>query len=126
MKGGTTKTPGLGSYSNVSQKYLNQDGDELEINIVDYNTAYAMYSTVMAAYASGFEIDNTEQQIKGFQHSDQVKGWTILEKKDQVAEAYVGVSDRFHITVKADNQESVDFVIDVTTEEIPVDELVKL
>ena len=126
MDGGTTTTPGLGSYSNVGQRYLNQNGDKLEINIVDYNTAYSMYSTVMAAYASGFEIDNTNQKIKGFQYSEDIKGWTILQKKDHVAEAYAGVSDRFHITVKADNQESVDFVIDVTTKGIPVDKLARL
>jgi hypothetical protein len=126
MDGGTTKTPGLGSYSNVGQRYLNKNGDKLEINIVDYNTAYAMYSTVMAAYVSGFEIDNTNQQIKGFQYSDDVKGWTILQKKDQVAEVYAGVSDRFHITVKADNQKSVEFLMDVTTKEIPVDKLASL
>jgi len=126
MDGGTTKTPGFGSYSNVGQKYLNKNGDKLEINIVDYNTAYAMYSTVMAAYVSGFEIDNTNQQIKGFQFSDDVKGWTILQKKDHIAEAYAGVSDRFHITVKAYNQESIDFVLDVTTKEIPVDKLARL
>jgi len=125
MDGGTTKTPGIGSYSTVSQKYLNEDGDKVEINIVDYNTAYAMYTTIMAAYASGFEIDNTNEQIKGFKHSDDVTGWTILRKKDHVAEAYAGISDRFHITVQADNQESIDFVIDVTTKEIPVDRLAK-
>ena len=126
MDGGTTKIPGFGSYSNVGQRYLNADGDEVEINIVDYNTAYAMYTTIMGAYAFGFEIDNTNEQIKGFEHSDDVKGWTVLRKKDHVAEAYAGVSDRFHITVQADNQESIDFVIDVTTKEIPVDRLAKL
>ncbi len=126
LQGATTKTPGLGSYSTVSQEYQNQSGDKLEINIVDYNTAYAMYTTVMGAYAAGFEIDNTEQQVKGFQHSDDVKGWTILQKKDQKAEAYAGVSDRFHIAVKADNQDNVDFVVDVTTKEVPVDKLAKL
>ena len=126
MDGGTTKTPGLGSYSNVEQKYLNANGDRLEVSIVDYNTAYAMYSTVMAAYAAGFEIDNTNEQIKGFEHSEDVKGWTILHKKDQMAEAYVGVSDRFYIMVKADNQEDIDLVLDVTTKKIPVDQLAKL
>ncbi len=125
MEGGTTTTPGFGSYSNVGQGYLNADGDKVEINIVDYNTAFAMYSTIMAAYASGFEIDNTNEQIKGFEHSDEVKGWTVLQKKDHSAEAYAGVSDRFHITVQADNQESIDFVMDVITKEIPVDRLAK-
>jgi hypothetical protein len=126
MDGGTTKTPGLGSYSNVGQRYLNADGDKVEINIMDYNTAYAIYTTTMAAYASGFEIDNTNEQIKGFEYSDDVKGWTMLQKKDHVAEAYAGVSDRFHITVHADNQESIDFVMDVATKEIPIDRLAKL
>ena len=46
MNGGTTTTPGLGSFSNVGQRYLNADGDEVEIDIVDYNAAYAMYSTI--------------------------------------------------------------------------------
>lgn len=125
MDGGTTTTPGFGSYSTVGQRYLNADGDKVEINIVDYNTAFAMYTTIMAAYASGFEIDNTNEQIKGINYSDEVKGWTVLRKKDHVAEAYAGVSDRFHITVQADNQKSIDFVIDVITKEIPVDRLAK-
>lgn len=125
MDGNTTKSPGIGSYSNVEQRYLNANGDNLEINIVDYNAAYAMYSTIMAAYTSGFEIDNTNEQIKGFEHSDDVRGWTVLHKKDHAAEAYAGVSDRFHITVQADNQENIDFVMDVITREIPVDQLAK-
>jgi len=123
IDGGTTSTPGLGSFSNVGQRYLNPDGDEVEIDIVDYNTAYAMYSTIMAAYASGFEIDNTDETIKGFEYSDEIKGWSVLRKKDHVAEAYVGVSDRFHISVQADNQESTDFVIDIITENVPVKRL---
>ncbi len=125
MEGGTTTTPGFGSYSNVGQRYLNADGDKVEINIVDYNTAFAMYTTIMAAYASGFEIDNTNEQIKGFNYSDEVKGWTVLQKKSNRAEVYAGVSDRFHITVQADNQKSIDFVMDVITKEIPVDQLAK-
>jgi len=123
IDGGTTTSPGLGSFSNVSQRYLNASGDEVEIDIVDYNTAFAMYSTIMAAYASGIEIDNTEEQIKGFEYSDEIKGWTVLRKKDHVAEAYIGVNDRFHISVQADNQESTDFVIDVITKNMSVDRL---
>lgn len=126
MNGGTTKTPGLGSYSNVVQSYLDAEGNELEVSIVDYNTALAMYSTVMAVYASGFEIDNTNEHIKGFEHSEQVKGWTVLHKKNHKAEAYAGVSDRFHISVKADNQENTDLVMEVITNGIPLDQLVKL
>ena len=123
IDGGTTTSPGLGSFSNVGQRYLNADGDEVEIDIVDYNTAFAMYSTIMAAYASGIEIDNVDEQIKGFEYSDEIKGWTVLWKKDHVAEAYIGVSDRFHISVQADNQESTDFVIDVITQNMSVDRL---
>lgn len=123
IDGGTTTSPGLGSFSNVGQRYLNASGDEVEIDIVDYNTAFAMYSTIMAAYASGIEIDNTDERIKGFEYSDEIKGWTVLRKKDYVAEAYIGVNDRFHISVQADNQESTDFVIDVITKNMPVDRL---
>ena len=126
MQGGTTTTPGMGSYSNVSQDYENAAGDRLSVSIVDYNAAYALYSTIMAAYVSGFEIDNTEEHIKGFKLSDDVKGWTVHKKKQNRAEAYTGVSDRFHITVEADNQNGIDFVMDVSTEEIPVDKLAKM
>lgn len=126
MDGGTTKTPGLGSYSNVSQNYENSDGNRVRISIVDYNAAFGLYTTIMAAYISGFEIDNTNERIKGFNLSENVKGWTVLKKKSHEAEAYTGVSDRFHITVEADNQNDIDFVMEVSTKEISVDKLAKL
>ena len=126
MQGGTNTTPGMGSYSNVNQDYENQAGDRLSISIVDYNAAYALYTTIMAAYVSGFEIDNTEEHIKGFSISDDVKGWTVHRKKENRAQIYTGVSDRFHITVEADNQEDIGFVMDVTTEEIALDKLAKM
>ncbi len=126
LEGGTTNTPGYGSYSNVMQRYINSDGNQVTINIVDYNAAAMMYSTIMAAYASGFEIDNTDQHIKGFELSQDVKGWTVYHKKSRRAEAYAGVADRFHISVEADEQDNIDMVKNVTTKSIPVEKLAKL
>ena len=123
LDGGTTKTPGMGSYSNVSQRYENADGDRLRISITDYNAAYAMFTTVMGAYMAGFEIDNTREHVKGFEAGDDMRGWTSFQKKDGDVELNAGIGDRFHISVEADNQEDVDMVMDVATEAINIDKL---
>ncbi len=123
LDGGTTKTPGMGSYSNVSQRYENGDGDQLRISITDYNAAYAMFTTVMGVYMAGFEIDNTREHVKGFEMGEDMRGWTEFQKKDGDAQINAGVGDRFHINVEADNQEDVDMVMDVATKAIDIDKL---
>jgi len=126
LDGGTTTAPGMGSYSNVSQRYENGDGDQLSISITDYNAAYTLFTTVMGVYAAGFEMDNTREQLKGFELNDDVRGWTVYHKKDGDVELYAGVADRFHIAVEAENQDGIDMVMEVATEVVPIKDLLDM
>ena len=61
LDGSTTKSPGLGSVSAVSQRYVNENGDYVEVQLVDYVGAYSMYTSMFSIYASGFEVDNADE-----------------------------------------------------------------
>ncbi len=126
LDGGTTSMPGTGSFSNVTQRYKNSDGDELKITILDYNAAQMMFMTTMAAYASGFSIDTPDSMIKGLEISDNIKGWQELEKKRKEAKSVVGIAQRFYVEVEADNQENTDFTNTVLKDEIDIFELAEL
>ena len=126
LDGSTTKTPGMGSVSTVSQRYINDDGDRLKVELVDYVGALSIYTSMISMYASGFEIDNSDQHMKGFTIDEDIKGWQVFHKKTKKVELNVGIAGRFMATVQADNQPSVDFAKELITEEMQVGKLAKM
>lgn len=126
LDGSTTKTPGLLSVSEVSQRYVNADGDRLEVKLVDYIGAFSVYTSMFSVYASGFEIDNSNEHLKGFTIDDDIKGWQVYKKKSKKAEINAGISGRFVVTIKADNQPSVEFAKEIMTDEMPIQKLAKM
>ena len=126
LDGSTTKTPGMGSVSTVSQRYINDDGDRLRVELVDYVGALAMYTSMISVYASGFEVDNSDQHMKGFTIDDDIKGWQVYHKKTKKVELNVGIAGRFMASIEADNQSSVDFAKELVTEEMQVEKLAKM
>lgn len=126
LDGSTTKTPGMGSVSTVSQRFVNSDGDHLDITLVDYVGALSMYTSMLSVYASGFEVDNSDQHMKGFTINDDIKGWQVFHKKSGDVELNAGIAGRFMATIEADNQSSVDFAREILTDEMQVEKLAKM
>jgi len=121
MDGNTTNMPGM-SFSTVAQSYRNDAGDRINIAIIDYNAAYSMYNAAMAFYGTGLEIESTEEKIKGFAISDEVKGWEVFKKKTGDAELFAGVASRFYVTIDSRNQEDSEFIKEVL-QSMPLDDM---
>ena len=124
LDGNSTNMMGM-SYSNVRQTYVDVDGYVLTIEIMDYNFANSMYMAATAIYGVGMEIDNTEQRLKSFTLSEDVKGWEVLKKKKNKASVFVGIAGRFFISIEADGQEDTDLVKEIL-DGLDLDQLAKL
>ena len=127
LNGSTNKMAGM-SQSVAKQMYLNDIGDELAIEIKDFNGSATTYVTgVMAAYMmEGYEIDDSNQHVKTFKLSEEIKGMKTYGKKNKKAQVDLMVTDRFHINLSMENQENWDKALDIIQEEMALDELVKL
>ncbi len=98
------------------------------IKIRDFNGSATTYVTgVMAAYMmDGYEIDDSNQHVKTFKLSDEIKGMQTYDKKNKKAQVDLMVTDRFHISPSIENQENWDKALEIIQEEIALNELVKL
>lgn len=97
------------SLSNVKADYKKGE-DELEINLVDYNSAFSMLQLVTAAWGMGLSVNNDNEKAGGVKISGDIKGWETFRKKEKSAEVVLAISDRFLLTVKARNQSNTEFV----------------
>ncbi len=125
-EGSTSQAPGMGSVSAVSQRYVNENGDQVVVELVDYVGAFSMYTSMFSVYAAGFEVDNADEHLKGFTINENIKGWQIYHKKTKKAEVNAGIAGRFMLIVEADNQPSINFVKEIITEEMRMEELAKM
>lgn len=112
LDGNTTNMMGM-SYSNVRQRYADSDGNSLTIEIIDYNAANSLFVAATAVYGTGMEIDNTDERMKGYKLSEDIKGWEVLKKKRNKASVFAGVVGRFFISIEAEGQNDTDGVKDI-------------
>ncbi len=113
-KGQTMNMQGM-SYSTVEQKYSNGK-ETIKVSIMDYNAAYSMYTMATAIYPPGTKFEDNNQRVESFKKDDDLRGWEVYGKKSKDAELVYGVGYRFLVTIKADNQEDMDFVYDIADE----------
>ncbi len=127
LNGSTNKMAGM-SQSVAKQIYINDNGDELTMEIKDFNGSATTYVTgVMAAYMmEGYEIDDSNQHVKTFKLSEEIKGMKTYGKKNKKAQVDLMVTDRFHINLSMENQKNWDKALEIIQEEIALDKLVKL
>jgi len=112
LQGGTVNMTGV-SYSNVEQRYSNDNGDNMKITIMDYNAALQMYSLAMAFYGTSLDIDDTNQRLKSFTLDEEIKGWHSYKKKLNRVELFAGIANRFYVTINMDGQEEGDDAVAV-------------
>jgi hypothetical protein len=86
------------SYSTAQQTY--EKGDSyLNIMIMDYQGAAAMYSAAAMTWSSGMSFEDDDQKANSVS-IDGYSGWLVYEKQDHVSELLVGVKDRYLIQVE--------------------------
>lgn len=107
--GATINMPGA-SYSSAEVVFKNDNGDRIKVQLLDYNAAYQMYSSVTALWAMGMSVDTPEQKAGGIKFEGDIGGWEEYGKKNQKAQITLGIGYRFWLQIEADNQENTEFV----------------
>lgn len=111
-KGASMDMQGM-SYSSAEIRFKNQDGDNINISLLDYNAAYNMYSMATAMWASGFKIDTSEEFAQSISFGGNINGWESYKKKSNQASIAIGIGDRFLLTIEGNNQDGTDKLKDV-------------
>ncbi len=101
------------SYSNAEGRYKNSNGKKIKVTIIDYNQAFALYSTATAMWAMGLSVDTPTEKACAYKMDDKTMGWESYKKKSKQAAVTLGIGDRFWINVEAQDQENTDFVKEV-------------
>ncbi|WP_310394979.1 hypothetical protein [Hymenobacter sp.] len=98
-----------------SQEYKKGD-QSLEVTLVDYNGAGALFMGATAMMSSGMEIEDDNQLMRGIKTKQAgVKGMETFDKKDHKATVMLAVGDRFLLTVEATGQNDTELVKSVAT-----------
>jgi hypothetical protein len=97
-------------YSTAQQKY--KKGDEtLNIQLMDYNGATAMFSASTAIMSAGMEMENDDQIMRSTNLGlAGVKAYETIGKKDHKASLILGVADRFFVSIEATGQNDSELV----------------
>ena len=111
-KGASMDMQGM-SYSSAEIEFKNEDGDRIDIVLLDYNAAYSMYTMATAMWASGFKIDTSEEFAQSISFGDNINGWESYKKKSNQASIALGIGDRFLLTIEGNNQEGTDALKEV-------------
>jgi hypothetical protein len=96
------------SYSSAEIEFKNENGNRIDIVLIDYNAAYSMYSMATAMWSSGFKIDTSEEIAQSLNFEDNINGWESFKKKSKHASIILGLGDRFLLTIEGDNQKDTE------------------
>ena len=58
-------------------------------------------------------FEDDESIAKSVKWDDKIVGWEEFRKKDKEANLALGLGNRFFLSIEADNQTGMDFVIDI-------------
>lgn len=107
--GGTVEMQGI-SYSNADITFKNEAGERIKVSLLDYNAALSMYIMATAMWTSGLKIDTKDELAQSYNISDDISGWETFKKKSGKASIVIGISNRFMLSIDADNQKNCDNV----------------
>ncbi len=111
-KGASMDMQGM-SYSSAEIKFKNENGNKIDIVLLDYNAAYNMYTMATTMWASGFKIDTSEEFAQSISFGDHINGWESYKKKSNKASIALGIGDRFLLTIEGDNQDGTQTLKDI-------------
>lgn len=107
-KGNQTNMPGLGSWSQTEQAYVNGD-KRIKVSIADYNSSQMAFSTATALYKLNISSeDDTKRQGSVDLGMKDVAGYETVYKERQEAELAVIAGDRFYISIDANGSNDID------------------
>lgn len=108
-EGNFVKQPGM-SYSSLKQNYKNGD-KTLSVTLTDFNGVAGLYTAAFGLYATGIEIENNDEILKGWNpETGSAKGFEQFRKKSKDANVTVGAGERFVLVVSATAQDNTNAV----------------
>lgn len=117
------------SYSNASRNYTktNADGttDQIEINILDYNSVESMFGAA-AFWVVGISKEDSHSKEKTFQTNiPYTYGYEKFLKESKEVEIHYAVAYRFIIQIRGTNQKDTEFLKTLAAK-MKLDELAKM
>lgn len=106
-KGQSVDMQGM-SYSSAEVAFKNGSGNRIDISLLDYYSAYSMYTMATAMWGSGLKINTSDEMAQSVSLGDDIKGWETFKKKSNHAALVLGIGDRFILTIEGDNQKDTE------------------
>jgi hypothetical protein len=121
-KGSQMNTPGLGSWSQAEQQFVNGD-KHLSVSIMDYNAAHQAFIGLTSMYGMGMAYEDDDKKEAGVDLGiKDVKAFETIYKKDKRGELVLVVGDRFIVELKNDGEADENFLRSVA-KNMKLDEL---
>jgi hypothetical protein len=112
-KGSQANMPGMGSWSETSQEYVNGD-KRLSIKIMDYNAAFQTFQGLTMVYSMGFSSeDDTRKQAQADLGVKDVFAYQTTYKTEPRSELAIVMADRFFIQLESNGETGEAFLRDV-------------
>lgn len=112
-KGSQMNMPGMGSWSEAEQEYINGD-KRVSVKIVDYNAAWQTFQGMTAIYGMGFSSeDDTKKQGHADLGIKDVYAYQTTYKSEPKSELIVIANDRFMISLNSNGENSESFLKDI-------------
>jgi hypothetical protein len=108
--GETSNAMGIGM-SNSKQRYVNGD-KHIEVSIADFNSSSGLGAGALMSYtiAASISSESDDEKIVGFTKSENIKGSQVLRKLAKTAALNAVITDRFLITIEANEQNDLELV----------------
>ncbi|MCF8367989.1 MAG: hypothetical protein K9G76_03030 [Bacteroidales bacterium] len=110
------------SFSSADIIFTNSNGEELRITLLDYSASMMMYQAATAVWSTEMSFEDDESIAKSVKWSEKIAGWEEYRKKDKEAKLFLGISERFFLSIEATGQSNMDFVKNVA-KSMPLDKL---
>jgi hypothetical protein len=109
-KGSQVNMPGMGSWSQAEQHYVNGDKN-IDVQIVDYNSAQTALAGATAVYKMGYSAeDDTKKQGSTDLGIKDVSAYETIYKDGSRAQLAIIVADRFFINIDTEGDNSSDLI----------------
>jgi hypothetical protein len=109
-KGSQMNMPGMGSWSQTEQQYVNGD-KRIKVTIIDYNASQMAFSGATALYKMGFSAeDDTRKQGSVDLGVKDAAAYETIYKQQQEAQLTVIAGDRFFISLESNGSNDIELL----------------
>ena len=108
---GSNLTVGGVKYSTASKSFRNAKGEEISIELFDYNTSLGMLTSSTMWKNFGLESDNDDSYQKVSQYTGIKDSWIYeeLNKTDKITNVNYSLNDRYFLTLTLSGQTDLNY-----------------